>query len=111
MPLPRMPIYQRRGPEPVHADAARWVPLRERRAEDLARSDLPSPVTREFCGNCGTHLTTRRRDVPFVSLKVGTLDDPGLYGAPQRAIHTLDKRPFHLIPEGLPTFDRLPPWA
>jgi hypothetical protein len=26
----------------------------------FARSDLDQPVTREFCANCGTHLTTRR---------------------------------------------------
>ena len=26
----------------------------------FARSDIESPVTREFCGECGTHLTTRR---------------------------------------------------
>ncbi len=23
--------------------------------------DLPNPVTREFCANCGTHLATRSR--------------------------------------------------
>jgi hypothetical protein len=26
----------------------------------FSRSDLENPVTREFCGECGTHLTTRR---------------------------------------------------
>jgi len=75
----------------------------------FARSDLKAPVTREFCANCGTHLTTRRTDMPFVILKIGTLDDPSLFGAPQMAIHTLDKQPFHIIPEGLPAFERLPP--
>jgi hypothetical protein len=68
-----------------------------------------SSATREFCANCGTHLTTRRTDLPFVILKIGTLDDPSLYDAPQMAIYTLDKQPFHLIPEGLPAFERLPP--
>jgi len=24
------------------------------------------------------------------------------------AIYTIDKQPFHLIPEGMPTFERLP---
>ena len=75
----------------------------------FTRSDLDQPVTREFCGNCGTHLTTRRSDLPLVILKVGTLDDPSLYGAPQMAIYTLDKQPFHMIPEGVPTFERQPP--
>jgi hypothetical protein len=56
----------------------------------FARADLESPVTREFCPNCGTHLTTRRPGLPFVILKVGTLDDPKVYGLPQMAIYTID---------------------
>ena len=42
-------------------------------------------------------------------LKVGTLDDPSLFGAPQMAIYTLAMQPFHMIPEGLPAFEREPP--
>jgi len=75
----------------------------------FSRSDLESPVTREFCGEFGTHLTTRRPGLPFIVLKVGTLDDPGQFGAPQMAIYTVDKQPFHMIAEGLQTFERLPP--
>jgi hypothetical protein len=75
----------------------------------FARADLDQPVTREFCQTCGTHLTTRNPRVPLVILKIGTLDDPSLYGAPQAAIYTVDKQPFHLIAEGLPAFERLPP--
>jgi hypothetical protein len=41
--------------------------------------------------------------------KVGTLDDPSLYGDPPMAIYTVDRQPFHLIPEGVPTFERVPP--
>jgi hypothetical protein len=46
--------------------------------------------------------------LPAVILKVGTLDDPALFGAPQMAIFTIDKQAFHQIPEGLPSFERLP---
>jgi hypothetical protein len=53
----------------------------------FSRSDLESPVTREFCGECGTHLATRRPGLPLIILKVGTLDDPSLFGAPQMAIY------------------------
>jgi hypothetical protein len=74
----------------------------------FSRSDLESPVTREFCGECGTHLTTRRPGLPLVILKVGTLDNPSLFGTPQMAIYTVDKQPFHVIPDGLQTFERLP---
>ena len=41
-------------------------------------------------------------------LKVGTLDDPGVFGAPEMAIYIIDKQAFHQIPEGLPIFERLP---
>jgi hypothetical protein len=80
-----------------------------KRPNMFARSDLERPVTREFCGKCGTHLTTRRPGLPAVILKVGTLDDPSLFGSPQMAIYTIDKQSFHQIPEGLPAFERLPP--
>ena len=73
----------------------------------FTRSDLERAVTREFCPDCGTHLATRPPR-PVVVVKVGTLDDPKVYGAPSLAIFTIDKQPFHQIPEGLPTFERRP---
>ena len=73
------------------------------------RSDLEHAVTREFCAECGTHLVTRPQGLPALVLKVGTLDDPNLFGGPQLAIYTIDKQPFHQIPQGMPTFERLPP--
>jgi hypothetical protein len=76
--------------------------------KQFSRNDLESPVTREFCAECGTHLTTRRPGLPAVILKVGTLDDPTLFGTPQMAIFTIDSQAFHHIPQGLPAFERLP---
>lgn len=73
------------------------------------RSDLEKPVLREFCGDCGTHLASHRPGLPYIVLKVGTLDDPKLFGAPQMAIFTAEQQPFHVIPEGLPAFEGLPP--
>ncbi|NWG53640.1 MAG: GFA family protein [Hydrogenophilaceae bacterium] len=74
----------------------------------FTRSDLPRAVTREFCAECGAHMVTRSPGFPAVILKVGALDDPKAF-TPQLAIYTIDKQPFHLIPEGLPAFERLPP--
>jgi hypothetical protein len=73
----------------------------------FARADLEKPVTREFCAECGTHMVTRPQR-PIVVIKVGTLDDPTLFGGPQMAIYTCDKQPFHQIPEGLTAYERLP---
>jgi hypothetical protein len=33
-----------------------------------------------------------------------------MFGEPAMAIYTIDRQPFHTIPEGLPTFERLPPY-
>ena len=76
--------------------------------KQFARKDLEKPVTREFCAECGTHIATWRPGLPAAILKVGTLDDPMLYGSPQMAIFTIDRQPFHHIPEDLPSFERLP---
>jgi hypothetical protein len=73
------------------------------------RSDIEHAVTREFCAECGTHLVTRPQGLPAVVVKVGTLDDPSLFGGPQAAIYTIDKQPFHQIAAGVATFERLPP--
>lgn len=73
------------------------------------RSDLENGVTREFCGECGTHLLTTTPGMPGVRLiKVGTLDDPSVFGQPEMVIYTCDKQSFHHIPEGVPTFDKVP---
>ena len=77
--------------------------------KQFRRSDLANPVTREFCAECGTHILAKASAVPgAVILKVGTLDDPSLYGGPQMVIFTIDKQAFHHIPEGVPTFERAP---
>ncbi len=71
------------------------------------RTDIDNAVTREFCPNCGTHLTTRAMP-GMVMIKVGTLDDPSVFGGPQMAIFTCDKQPYHRVPTDIPTFDKLP---
>jgi hypothetical protein len=75
--------------------------------KQFTRSDLATPVTREFCAECGTHMATRPRR-PVMVIKVGTLDDPTQYGSPKMAIYTCDKQAFHHVPEGLPSFEKLP---
>jgi hypothetical protein len=77
--------------------------------KQFRRTDIENPVTREFCAECGTHLVTLSPRFPAVILKAGTLDDPGLFGQPQMAINIVDKQAFHMIAEGLPTFERMPP--
>jgi hypothetical protein len=76
--------------------------------KSFTRGDIEHPVTREFCPNCGTHMNTRIAGSAVVIVKVGTLDDPSLFGSPDVAIFTIDKQAFHSVPAGMPTFERLP---
>ena len=72
------------------------------------RSDLENGVVREFCGNCGTSLTSNPPGMAeMVIIKVGTMDDPSVFNS-QMAIFTVDKQAFHHIPDGMPTFERAP---
>ncbi len=76
--------------------------------KQFTRSDLAQPVTREFCANCGTHLVSLAPSVAgAVIIKVGTMDDPAQF-EPDIAIFTIDKQPFHALPEGKPAFERVP---
>jgi hypothetical protein len=78
-------------------------------AKAFSRTDLDNPVTREFCGDCGTQILSRAPGVPgAVILKVGTFDDPSIFDGPQMAIFTIDQQSFHHIPDGVPAFERVP---
>ncbi len=77
-------------------------------AKQFRRSDLDTPVTSEFCSECGTHLVSKAPGLPLALIKVGTLDDPAVFNGPQMAIFTIDRQGFHHIPEGIPTFERGP---
>ena len=79
-------------------------------AAAFERSDIPNPRLRQFCPTCGTHITTVIRERGLTVVKVGTLDDPaGDYGGPAMAIFMKDTQPYHLVAEGLPCFQDLPP--
>jgi hypothetical protein len=73
------------------------------------RADLPGANTREFCGECGTHLTTLLAGDPTgIVLKVGSLDDPSAFGAPQAVLYKSEMQPFHTFPEGVHAFEKFP---
>ncbi len=77
--------------------------------KSFQRSDLDTPVTREFCAACGTHILSRAPGMPgAVLIKPGSFDDPSVFGMPQMAIFTCDQQAFHTIPNGVAVFERLP---
>lgn len=73
----------------------------------FCRDDLDDGVTREFCAECGTHILTRAPAVEnMLFIKVGTMDDPSLYGMPEAAVYVSEKQAFHAIPEGVKSFEK-----
>ena len=73
------------------------------------RADIENAVTRHFCPSCGTAIGTNTPNAPgLYVLKVGTMDDADFY-RPDMAIFTKDAMPFHHIPDGMPSFEELPP--
>ena len=75
---------------------------------DFTRPDLDQPVHRQFCPTCMTSLVTLL-DNGTVVMKAGTLDDPSDYAGPQAAIYMCDTTFYQTVPDGVPTFDKLPP--
>ncbi|MBN9618151.1 MAG: hypothetical protein J0H43_00195, partial [Actinobacteria bacterium] len=59
-------------------------------------------------GTCGTQILTRRPGMAHPIVKAGTLDDPNAYVGPDFAIFCEEKAVFHLIPDGIPAFDKMP---
>jgi hypothetical protein len=77
--------------------------------KSFTRADLPFAATRQFCPDCGTPLLTRSPALATaVIVKVGSLDDPSVFGGPQVIMQTADAHPFHVMPEGVPAFARWP---
>lgn len=78
-------------------------------ASAYAREDLKNPVSREFCPKCGTHILTRAPGFEVaVILKVGSMDDPSLFGGPTSAHFACDAQSYHRLPTDKPVSQK---WA
>jgi hypothetical protein len=75
-------------------------------ASGHARTDLEEAVTREFCPKCGTHVAIRVPSMPsMVMIRVGTMDDPSLFGMPDVALFLCDRQIYHVVPDGVACFE------
>ena len=69
----------------------------------------PASPTRHFCGRCGIHLVARSAvAADAVLIKIGTLDDPGLYDGPELVVWTSEMQKFNLLPSGVTAFAEVP---
>ena len=95
------------GPQYFHLVTPEGFAWTAGEARTFTREDLPAPVTRFFCGICGTHILTQRLDQRALVLKVGTLDDPSVF-VPKVAICMDEAQPFHTVADDVAQFDGIP---
>ena|SRR5690349_11828487 len=100
MPLPRVSYFSGGAPNLFMLVPAEGFAYTKGAPKTYRRPDKADAVTREFCALCPLR--------PIV-LKIGTLDNPLVYGGVQKAIFTAEGQPFHLIADGVPAFEGLPP--
>jgi hypothetical protein len=75
----------------------------------FTNKDHPWRPTRHFCEICGVHLTARSERAPTaVLVKVGTLDDPGVFEGPQVVTWTSEMQKFHMLPPDVPAYPEFP---
>lgn len=90
----------------LEAGAFRYTRGEPRR---FARADTSDAPAREFCAECGVHVASRSPKAPGgLIVKVGALDDPAAFEGPDMVFWAQEKQPFHLLPEDVTIFERLP---
>jgi hypothetical protein len=77
--------------------------------KSFTKKDHPWRPTRHFCDTCGVHQTARSERAPSaVLIKIGTLDDPSVFGGPQLVTWTSEMQKFHLLPPDVPAYPEMP---
>lgn len=72
-------------------------------------ADSGNTVRRHFCGNCGSQLASEPLAMEgLIVIKAGSLDDSSWLN-PSVSIYTDSAPRWAVIPEGLPTFPKMPP--
>jgi hypothetical protein len=74
-----------------------------------SKGDSGASVTRVFCGTCGSPLWSEPEAGPYAPVKLGALDDASAL-SPQIHLYVSSAPPWHLMHEGLPKFEKMPPF-
>ena len=97
------------GPNYVALAPASALTVTKGRAKVYVRQgDSGAEVGRAFCPDCGAPLWSNPVHEPFITVKLGALDDASDL-APAMHIYVSSAPPWHAIPEGLPSFPKMPP--
>jgi hypothetical protein len=91
----------------VMAMPTEGVEVTQGAVKDFKRDDIEGAVTRQFCPNCGTHLFTRAPGFEAaVIIKVGSMDDPSLFGKADSINFACDAQPFHRLTMDIPVYQK-----
>ena len=78
-------------------------------ADSLKTFSTAEGVHRDFCGNCGSPIISRRDSLPdIVRVRMGTIDT-ALSQGPGAHIYVNSKAPWHRISDSLPQYAERPP--
>lgn len=73
-----------------------------------SKGDSGADVGRAFCADCGAPLWSVPADAPFITVKLGALDERADL-SPQMHVYVASAPRWHAIPDGLPAFPKMPP--
>ena len=73
-----------------------------------SKGDTGEEVARAFCPDCGTPLWSYPPSGKFHPVKLGALDDSSDLSVDMH-IYVSSAPAWHIIPEGVPTFPKMPP--
>ena len=74
----------------------------------LGHGDSGAEVGRSFCADCGTPLWAGATDGPFITVKIGALDDSSDF-TPALHVYAASAPAWHPMDDGLPRFEKMPP--
>jgi len=76
----------------------------------FSKGDSGEDVGRAFCPDCGAPLWSLPPNAPFLTVKLGALDENADL-TPSLHLYTASAPPWHLMHDGVPAFPKSPPFA
>jgi hypothetical protein len=75
----------------------------------VCKSESGADAVRAFCADCGSPLWSKSPLAPLIPVKLGALDDSSDL-KPDIHMFVSSAASWHLMHEGLPTFEKMPPY-
>ena len=117
-PILGMAVCYCRACQHISGGGPNYVVLAPREALQLIKgeprvhtilAESGNEIGRAFCADCGAPLWAETHDgTPFMPVRAGALDEPTDLTVTS-VLYTREAQPWHLIHQGVRTFERMPP--